>query len=63
MLSGDYSQLLTKREEDTSNAGFKDWTFNTVHFWGTDTNGEFILLIDHNVRMVSKKIYIFKKYF
>lgn len=46
--------MLTKREEDTSNAGFKDWTFNTVHFWGTDPNGEFILLIDHNVRILRK---------
>ena len=62
MLSGDYSQLLTKREEDTSNAGFKDWTFNTVHFWGTDPNGDFILLIDHNVRILKKKLPIFKKH-
>jgi len=46
--SGDYSQLLTKREEDSSNSGFKEWTFNTVHFWGTNPNGEFMLLIDHN---------------
>ena len=51
-LSGDFSQLLTKREEDSSNLGFKQWTFNTVHFWGTNPNGEFILMIDHNVSTI-----------
>ncbi len=44
---GDYSQLLTRREADTSGEGFVDWTFQTVHFWGTDPNGEFLLLLEH----------------
>ena len=41
---------MTRREEDSSKSGFKQWTFNTVHFWGTNPNGEFILLLEHNVR-------------
>ena len=48
---GDYSQLLTKREEDESTKGFKDWTFNTVHFWGTDPNGEFVIYVNNQVRI------------
>ena len=48
-LKGDYTQLLTRREEDTSSDGFKNWTFTTLHFWGTNPNGEFSIALFNNV--------------
>ena len=47
---GDFSQLLTRREEDMSSAGFKNWTFTTAHFWGTNPNGDFKLSLAYTVK-------------
>ena len=41
--AGTISQLLTARPNDKSDAGFKDWRFMTVHFWGEDPVGDWKL--------------------
>ena len=37
--------MLTARPNDKSDAGFKDWRFMTVHFWGEDPVGDWKLHI------------------
>lgn len=37
--SGTRSQLLAKRLFDSSNEGFRNWAFMTVHFWGERADG------------------------
>ena len=45
----DFSQLLTPRAKDRSTQGFQNWTFQSLHFWGTDPNGIFKLhIINHD---------------
>ncbi|NP_001086467.1 proprotein convertase subtilisin/kexin type 6 L homeolog precursor [Xenopus laevis] len=43
--SGTKSQLLAKRTFDSSNEGFKNWEFMTVHCWGEKAEGEWTLEI------------------
>ncbi|GAA6230700.1 proprotein convertase subtilisin/kexin type 6 [Lates japonicus] len=43
--SGTKSQLLAKRLFDSSNEGFRDWEFMTVHFWGERAQGTWTLEI------------------
>lgn len=38
-LTGTISQLLTARPLDTSDAGFSNWKFMSVHFWGENPVG------------------------
>ncbi|CAB4064560.1 PCSK1 [Lepeophtheirus salmonis] len=42
---GTTSQLLTRRENDKSDAGFKDWSFMSVHFWGENPEGIWELMV------------------
>ena len=49
IILGTISQLLTVRPEDKSTAGFKSWTFTTVHFWGENPAGIWKLYIVDNV--------------
>ncbi|XP_036930390.1 proprotein convertase subtilisin/kexin type 6 isoform X1 [Acanthopagrus latus] len=41
--SGTRSQLLAKRLFDSSNEGFRNWEFMTVHFWGERAEGTWTL--------------------
>ncbi|KAK2853403.1 hypothetical protein Q5P01_006064 [Channa striata] len=43
--SGTRSQLLAKRLYDSSNEGFRNWEFMTVHFWGERAEGTWTLEI------------------
>ncbi|XP_028258510.1 proprotein convertase subtilisin/kexin type 6 isoform X2 [Parambassis ranga] len=43
--SGTRSQLLAKRVYDSSNEGFRNWEFMTVHFWGERPEGMWTLEI------------------
>uniref|UniRef100_UPI0037E8609C proprotein convertase subtilisin/kexin type 6 n=1 Tax=Semicossyphus pulcher TaxID=241346 RepID=UPI0037E8609C len=43
--SGMKSQLLAKRLFDSSNEGFRNWEFMTVHFWGERAEGTWTLEI------------------
>ncbi|XP_059215228.1 proprotein convertase subtilisin/kexin type 6 isoform X2 [Centropristis striata] len=43
--SGTRSQLLAKRWFDSSNEGFRNWEFMTVHFWGERSKGTWTLEI------------------
>uniref|UniRef100_A0A8D3BP43 P/Homo B domain-containing protein n=1 Tax=Scophthalmus maximus TaxID=52904 RepID=A0A8D3BP43_SCOMX len=43
--SGTRSQLLAKRLFDSSNEGFRNWEFMTVHFWGERAAGTWTLEI------------------
>ncbi|XP_019113283.1 proprotein convertase subtilisin/kexin type 6 isoform X4 [Larimichthys crocea] len=43
--SGMKSQLLAKRLFDSSNEGFRNWEFMTVHFWGEKAEGTWTLEI------------------
>ncbi|KAJ6662931.1 hypothetical protein lerEdw1_011135 [Lerista edwardsae] len=43
--SGTKSQLLARRQYDSSNEGFKHWEFMTVHCWGERAAGEWTLEI------------------
>ena len=48
---GTISQLLTARSNDKSDAGFKDWRFMTVHFWGENPTGDWKLHIIDRVSL------------
>ena len=51
----DFSQLLTKRSKDWSAKGFQNWSFTTLHFWGTNPNGIFKLhIINHDQESTAK---------
>ncbi|KAF7648556.1 hypothetical protein LDENG_00155090 [Lucifuga dentata] len=41
--SGTRTQLLAKRLFDSSNEGFRNWEFMTVHFWGERAEGRWTL--------------------
>ncbi|XP_029985651.1 proprotein convertase subtilisin/kexin type 6 [Sphaeramia orbicularis] len=41
--SGTKSQLLAKRQFDSSNEGFRNWEFMSVHFWGESAEGTWTL--------------------
>ncbi|XP_026234734.1 proprotein convertase subtilisin/kexin type 6 [Anabas testudineus] len=41
--SGTRSQLLAKRLFDSSNEGFRNWEFMTIHFWGERAEGKWTL--------------------
>ncbi|KAI3376782.1 hypothetical protein L3Q82_000381 [Scortum barcoo] len=43
--SGTRSQLLARRLFDSSNEGFRNWEFMTVHFWGERAEGTWTLEI------------------
>ncbi|XP_069581847.1 proprotein convertase subtilisin/kexin type 6 isoform X1 [Brachyistius frenatus] len=43
--SGTRSQLLAKRLFDSSNKGFRNWEFMTIHFWGERAEGTWTLEI------------------
>ncbi|XP_034723643.1 proprotein convertase subtilisin/kexin type 6 [Etheostoma cragini] len=43
--SGTRSQLLANRLFDSSNEGFRNWEFMTVHFWGEKAEGTWTLEI------------------
>ncbi|XP_034064301.1 proprotein convertase subtilisin/kexin type 6 [Gymnodraco acuticeps] len=43
--SGTRTQLLAKRLYDSSNEGFRNWEFMTVHFWGERAEGTWTLEI------------------
>jgi subtilisin-like proprotein convertase family protein len=42
------SNLLEYRERDLSKKGFKAWPFMSVHFWGENLNGKWLLEIINN---------------
>ena len=37
--------LLTKRPRDVSTVGFSNWPFMSVHTWGEDPRGEWVVNI------------------
>uniref|UniRef100_A0A6Q2ZFF5 Neuroendocrine convertase 1 n=1 Tax=Esox lucius TaxID=8010 RepID=A0A6Q2ZFF5_ESOLU len=43
--SGTSTVLLAERERDTSSNGFRNWDFMSVHTWGEDPTGTWILRI------------------
>lgn len=46
--SGTKSSLLLPRPRDTTNAGFEDWPFLSVHFWGEPANGTWTIEVNHS---------------
>jgi subtilisin-like proprotein convertase family protein len=42
-------QLLNRRPEDVSSAGFVDWSFMSVHTWGEDAGGEWLVQVVDSV--------------
>lgn len=46
--SGTRTQLLTERVSDNSKEGFKHWYFMSVHAWGEDPKGLWLLSITDN---------------
>ncbi|ESO10718.1 hypothetical protein HELRODRAFT_190143 [Helobdella robusta] len=43
--SGTKSQLLPKREADSSHEGFRNWSFMTTHNWAENPNGSWTLIV------------------
>ncbi|XP_008300291.1 proprotein convertase subtilisin/kexin type 6 isoform X1 [Stegastes partitus] len=55
--SGTRSQLLAKRLFDSSNEGFRNWEFMTVHFWGERAAGTWSLeIIDSPSRLRNPEV-------
>lgn len=50
--TGTKTVLLAERQRDKSPYGFKDWDFMSVHTWGEDPTGTWILKI---IDTVSRK--------
>ncbi|NXJ16879.1 PCSK4 convertase, partial [Odontophorus gujanensis] len=44
---GTTSTLVTVRPYDTSQQGYKDWTFMSTHFWDENPNGTWMLLLEN----------------
>ncbi|OXB70323.1 UNVERIFIED_CONTAM: hypothetical protein H355_012503, partial [Colinus virginianus] len=44
---GTTSTLVTVRPYDTSQQGYKDWTFMSTHFWDENPNGTWLLLLEN----------------
>ncbi|NXI45847.1 PCSK4 convertase, partial [Galbula dea] len=44
---GTTSRLVTVRPYDTSQEGYKDWTFMSTHFWDEDPNGTWTLQLEN----------------
>ncbi|XP_032296891.1 proprotein convertase subtilisin/kexin type 4 isoform X2 [Coturnix japonica] len=44
---GTTSTLVTVRPYDTSQQGYKDWTFMSTHFWDEDPNGTWTLMLEN----------------
>ncbi|NWH71782.1 PCSK4 convertase, partial [Piaya cayana] len=44
---GTTSTLVTVRPYDTSQQGYKDWTFMSTHFWDEDPNGTWTLQLEN----------------
>ena len=47
---GTKSNLLDYRPFDQNEKGFKNWPFMSVHFWGENPNGEWILRINNSYK-------------
>jgi len=47
--AGTRVQLLNRRPEDVSSAGFVDWSFMSVHTWGEDAGGEWLVQVVDSV--------------
>ncbi|KAI1296557.1 Neuroendocrine convertase 1 [Halotydeus destructor] len=43
--SGSVSMLLSRRPNDDSADGFRNWTLTTVHFWGERPHGKWLLML------------------
>lgn len=41
--SGTVSPILDNRNEDDSNLGFSNWTMTSVHFWGENPRGKWLV--------------------
>ena len=48
--SGTNSTLLKQRSGDYSSAGFADWAFTSVHYWGENPSGNWTFFITTNGR-------------
>ncbi|XP_037238422.1 proprotein convertase subtilisin/kexin type 4 [Falco biarmicus] len=44
---GTTSTLVTVRPYDTSQQGYKDWTFMSTHFWDENPNGTWVLQLEN----------------
>ncbi|XP_013793671.1 furin-like protease 1, isoforms 1/1-X/2 [Limulus polyphemus] len=51
--SGTISNVMTKRPLDTSDKGFYMWDFMSVHFWGEDPHGRWLLKVKHSGKFFS----------
>ncbi|CAG0899857.1 unnamed protein product [Darwinula stevensoni] len=47
---GSESEVLSPRPKDKSKAGFRDWKFMSVHFWGEDPAGTWRFFLDDTER-------------
>lgn len=55
--SGTKSQLLAKRLYDSSNEGFRNWKFMSVHFWGERAEGTWALeIIDSPLKQRNSQV-------
>lgn len=45
--AGTLSPILTRRPYDRSTAGFRYWDFVSLHFWGEDPQGMWVLKISN----------------
>ena len=44
--------LLSRRPNDNSRNGFINWYFNSVHFWGENPRGKWLLMVRDKVIMI-----------
>ncbi|KAG1681898.1 Neuroendocrine convertase 1 [Nymphon striatum] len=49
--SGTVTTLLTPRTGDVSTSGFKNWYFMSVHLWGENPTGNWVLRINNTVNI------------
>src|SRR5689334_6661381 len=47
---GSVSMLMSRRPADDDQSGFKNWTFTSVHLWGENPRGRWLLMIRDKAR-------------
>ncbi len=54
--SGTRNEMLSTRRYDDSRNGLHDWTFMTVHNWGENPKGVWIMNVTDNINVMGKHL-------
>ena len=54
--SGTRNEMLSTRRYDDSRNGLHDWTFMTVHNWGENPKGVWIMNVTDNISLMGKHL-------